>query len=133
MAVLLVRSESVELLNRWNEWVIRAGHKPILVSSLAAAHQYLIRGQRLGKVPAVVITTMPPTEQSAAILHWRWLDSLRASAAPAPILLLASHPTLDNSPRPGSVVLAHPLISEASWNEHLRDLLDWPIQIARPY
>lgn len=128
MATILIRTESLELLDRLADWLRAAGHQPILTTSLAAAHQYLGRARRNGTLPAAIVTTLPPVEQAADLLKWHWLDGLRRSAAPAPVLLLARHPTLTGSPRPGSVILADPALDEDHFRESLQRLLYWPVQ-----
>lgn len=126
MALILIRAEAVDRLNRWEDWARSAGHEPVLTTSLAAAHAYLFRAARHGRFPDVVVTTMPPVEATRAILRWDWLDALRTSAAPACLLLLARHQALFHSPRPGSVLLADPDLDEAGLRACLDRLLDWP-------
>lgn len=127
MADILIRAESVELLARYEDWVQRAGHTPRLTTSLAAAHSLLFQCQRAGRMPAAVVTTQPPGQQAREIPRWEWLDALRVSAAPARLLLLVRHPLVDQSPRPNSVVLSDPALSEAEFRESLgRVLRGWP-------
>ena len=127
MASILIRTESVVLLLLLEDWLRALGHQPVLTTTLAAAHDYLVRARRTATLPAVVITTMPPTEQAADPLNWTWLDGLRRSAAPAPLLLLARHPKLTASPRPGSVLLADPVLDAVQFAEHVQLLLRWPL------
>lgn len=127
MADILIRAESVELLARYEAWVRQAGYTPRLTTSLAAAHSLLFHYQRAGRMPLAVITTQPPGQQARVIPRWEWLDALRVSAAPARLLLLARHPLIDKSPRPNSVVLGDPDLSEAEFLESFeRVLLGWP-------
>ncbi|HEX2172801.1 MAG TPA: hypothetical protein VHL09_10200 [Dehalococcoidia bacterium] len=132
MVTILIRTESIDLLGRWERWVERAGYRPVLTTSLAAAHAYLFRAGRWGELPAVIVTTMPLTEARRATPRWDWLDALRASAAPSCLLLLARHEALLHSPRPGSVLLADPDLTEAEFRACLDRLIDRPAGPRRP-
>lgn len=132
MGLILIRSEAVHQLQIWEGWAVGAGHETVVTTSLAAAHAYLFRAERRGRMPDVLVTTMPPTEGARAILRWDWLDALRTSAGTARLLLLARHESLFHSPRPGSVLLADPDVTEPEFRACLERLLGWPTTARRP-